>query len=211
MPEDQALDRLHAILARSEYRYDDSVPWWQQMLAPILQYVWDLLSRLVGLVLASASGREGGVGVVVLVVATACLAVAVVYLVRTLRLSVLRQAELRGGSLAERRERSDQLWQAAHQAAAVGDYAEAVRLQYLSALYALDERAVLHVERSLTNREHAQRLRGAHPVLAERFADLVDRYERVRYGRAAVAREAFADFSGRAQHVRTVALQGVAA
>jgi len=211
MPEDQALDRLHTILARPEYRFDDSAPWWQQLLTPILTYVWDLLSQLVALVLASATGREGSVGLVVLVVAVGCLVGAVAYLVRALRLSVLRQAELRGASLAERRERSDQLCQAAHHAADASNYAEAVRLLYLSALYALDEHALLHVERSLTNREHAQRLRRAHPALAETFADLVDRYERVRYGRAAVAPEAFADFSGRAQHVRTAALGGAVA
>ena len=45
-------------------------------------------------------------------------------------------------------------------------------------------------------------------VDAELFVELLDRYERVRYGHAAVARESFADFSHRAERVRAAALSG---
>ena len=79
---------------------------------------------------------------------------------------------------------------------------------YLSALYALDERALLHVERSHTNREHAHSLRRAHPALADTFSELVDAYERVRYGHASVPPEAFVEFSGRAERVRSATLPG---
>jgi len=209
--EDQALDNLHAILARPEYQFDTSVPWWQQVLAPVLDFAWSAITRLVALVFDTASGRDGALGIGILVVSAALVIVALVYLVRALRLSVVREAELHSASLAERRERSDQLWQAAQRLAAAGEFADAVRLQYLSALYALDEHAVLHLERSLTNHEHAQRLQVANPVLAETFSDLVDRYERVRYGRAAVASEAFAEFSTRANNVRAAALRGATA
>jgi uncharacterized protein DUF4129 len=207
MPEDQALDRLQAILARPEYRFDDTTPWWQQLVTPLLESAWSLLGRLIELIVASSTGREGVIGIVVLVLACVCVLAALAYLIRAIRLSVARDSALRSASLAERRERSDQLYQAAQQAAGAGNYAQAVRLLYLSALYALDERELLHVERSLTNREHAERLRLAHPAVADSFADLVDRYERVRYGRAAVAAEAFAEFSGRAQHVRSAVLE----
>jgi hypothetical protein len=211
MPEDQALARLHAILARPEYQVDQAVPWWQQLLAPILDYVWSLLSQLIQLVLSSASGREGALGVSVLVASVVALVAALVYLGRALRLSVGRESELRSASLADRRERSDQLWQTAQQRAAAGELGEAVRLMYLSALYALDEHALLHVERGLTNREHARRLEETHPAFGPNFGDLVERYERVRYGRATVGAEAFEEFSGRAERVRSAALQGAAA
>jgi uncharacterized protein DUF4129 len=211
MSEDQAIDQLHAILARPEYQADQGTPWWQQLVAPILDYVWSVLGQLVQLVLNSASGREGALGVGVLLACVVVLAAALVYLGRALRLSVGRDAELRNASLAERRERSDQLWRTALERAAAGDFDEAVRLMYLSALYALDERALLHVERSLTNREHARRLQDEHPVLGPNFSDLVERYERVRYGRATVGADAFAEFSGRAERVRSAALQASAA
>jgi hypothetical protein len=211
MNEDEALRHLHAILARPEYQLDRSVPWWQQLLAPVLEFTWRQLSLLIQLVLDASAGRAGGVGLAALLLSALVLAVAVVYLVRAVRLSVMRESELRGASLAERRERSDQLWQTAQQTAAAGRYAEAMRLVYLSALYALDEHALLHVEFSLTNREHAQRLRRAYPSLGDSFGELVERYERVRYGRADVAPDGFEEFSGRAQKVRTAALEGAGA
>jgi hypothetical protein len=211
MSEDEALQHLHAILARPEYQFDSSPPWWQQLLAPVLDFAWRLLSQLIQLILDTSAGRQGALGLVVLVGAVLVLGVAVVYLGRAVRLSVMRDAELRGASLAERRERSDQLWQTAQQLAATGRYAEAVRFVYLSALYALDERALLHVEFSLTNREHAQRLKRAHPSLGDSFGELVERYERVRYGQADVAQDGFEEISGRAQRVRSAALEGSAA
>jgi uncharacterized protein DUF4129 len=211
MTEDQALERLQAILARPEFQIDTSVPWWQQLLAPVLDAVWGALARLVALVFDTASGQDGALGISILVVSAALVVGALVYLVRALRLSVVREAEMRGATLAERRERSDQLWQAAQRLAAGGEFTDAVRLLYLSSLYALDEHAVLHLERGLTNHEHALRLQSTHPALGGAFSDLVDRYERVRYGRATVSSEAFHEFSGRAQEVRAAALRGATA
>src|SRR5207302_11295591 len=104
-------------------------------------------------------------------------------LVRGVRLSVRRGSQVGSGRLAERRERSDRLWQTAQQLAATGQLAEAVRLVYLSALYALDERALLHVESSLTNREHASQLSQLHPGLGQTFSEVVQHYDRLRYGR----------------------------
>jgi Domain of unknown function (DUF4129) len=206
MGEDAALGRLQAILARPEYRVDDSVPWWQQLLQPVFDFLWQLLGDLWQLIVASATGREGSIGTVVALACVAVLALVGVYLARAVRLSMLRDDELRRGGLAERRERSDHLWALAQRLAAEGELAEAVRALYLSALYALDEHAVLHVEQNLTNREHAARLRARDASLAANFADLVDLYERVRYGHAAVAPTMFEDLSSRAQRIRTAAL-----
>jgi hypothetical protein len=211
MGEDQALAQLHAILARPEFQFERSVPWWQQLLGPVIDFAWNQLGLLIQLVLDASSGRQGSVGIVVLVVCAAVLIFATAYLVRAVRLSVVRETQLRSASLAQRRERSDQLWRTAQQLAAAGELVEATRLAYLSALYALDERALLHVETNMTNREHAQRLKEQHPVLGSSFDELVERYERVRYGRAPVGAEAYTDFSARAQRVRSAALEGSAA
>jgi Domain of unknown function (DUF4129) len=211
MGEDQALARLHVILARPEFQSNRDVPWWQQLFAPILNFAWGLLAQLVQLVLDTTSGRQGSIGIGVLALSGVVLVLAMAYLVRAVRLSVVREAQLHSASLAERRERSDELWRTAQQLAAAGEMGEAVRLAYLSALYALDERALLHVERNLTNREHAQRLKRQYPDLGDSFNELVERYERVRYGRASVVAETFSDFSARAQHVRAAAFEGSAA
>ena len=167
-----------------------------------------LLGQFVQLVVDSTTGREGALGVVLLLVSTAVLVLAAAYLIRAVRLSVVREAQLRGASLVERRERSDELWRSAQQKAAIGALGEALQLAYLSALYALDERALVHIQTTLTNREHAQRLAREYPSLGDSFAQLVERYERVRYGRASVQTETFEDFSLRAQRVRAAALSG---
>jgi hypothetical protein len=66
----------------------------------------------------------------------------------------------------------------------------------LSALYALDEHALLHVQSSLTNREHAAQLLREHPHSGATFAELVQRYDRLRYGREPITAERFAELSG---------------
>ena len=211
MGEEQALARLREILARPEYQVDRSIPWWQQLLAPVVDFVWSSVARLFQTALDTASGREGLYGLGVLAMCVALFAVASVYLVRAVRLAVMRESRVAGASLAERREQSERLWQAAQQAAAAGEYAEAIRLAYLSVLYAMDEHALLHVQANLTNREHAQRLRTLHPPLGDGFSHVVEQYDRVRYGHAAVGADVFAEFSGRVQRVRTAALSGSAA
>ena len=211
MGEDQALERLQAILARPEYHASQSVPWWQQLLEPVVGFVWQLFAQLWQLIVASVSGREGGLGLVALVASLAVLVGVAVYLVRAVRLSVLRDQTNRITTLAERRQRSDELWQRAQQLAAAGQLSEAVRALYLSALYALDEHALLAIQPNLTNHEHAERLLSRHPLVGQRFIELVDRYERIRYGRASVAPETFVDLSTRAQSVRRAALKPAAA
>jgi hypothetical protein len=209
--EDDALQHLRAILARPEYHARDSVPFWQQFLQPVLDWLWSVITQLYRLVVDSTTGREGAVGLVAVVVSAAILAAAVVYLVRAIRLSVVREAALRSASLAQRRERSDQLWHTAQQLAAAGRLPQAVRLVYLSALYALDERSILHVELALTNAEHARQLAQRYPALGSTFTDLVEVYEQVRYGRAPALEQTFQDLAGRAESLRSAAFQQQAA
>jgi hypothetical protein len=209
--EDDALQQLRAILARPEYHAGDSAPFWQQLLQPLLDWLWNVITQLYRLVVDSTTGREGAVGLVAVVLSAAILAAAAVYLVRAVRLSVLREAAQASASLAHRRQRSDQLWHTAQQLAAAGRLPEAVRLVYLSALYALDERAILHVELALTNSEHARELAQRYPALGSTFTDLVKVYEQVRYGRAPVLEQTFQDLASRAQSLRSAAFQQQAA
>jgi hypothetical protein len=206
--EDQALARLREILSRPEYQVDQSRPWWEQLLGPVFDLAGYLLARLIQMLADTTSGREGPVGFGVFGVCLALVVVVLLYLIRTVRLSVMRDSHVRSASLAERRERSERLWQTAQQLAAAGQLTEAVRLLYLSALYALDERALLHVESSLTNREHARQLSRSHPDLGLTFFEVVDRYDRVRYGRFPVTESTFAELSGLVARARTASLQG---
>src|SRR5579859_2891129 len=211
MGEDAALARLHDILAQPEYQVDQARPWWDQLLTPVFDLIGYLLGRFVQTLVDTTAGREGWFGLGVEVVCAVLIALVMVYLVRAVRLSVTRESRVGSVRLAERRERSDRLWQTAQQLAAAGQLAEAVRVVYLSALYALDERALLHVERSLTNREHARQLSRLHPDLGRTFSAVVERYDRVRYGRFPVTETTFAELSGLVAQSRTASLQGSAA
>ena len=207
MPEDQALERLREILARPEYQVDRSVPWWHQLLAPVFDLLYSLGARLVQLLFDSASGREGWLGLAVLAACLVLFTLAAVYLLRTLRLGVLRESRLTTATLSERRERSELLWRSAQQLAAAGLFRDAVRALYLSALYALDERALLHVDTALTNREHAHLLARSHLPLADSFTHVVEQYDRVRYGDATVLPETFRDLKDHVARLRSAALQ----
>jgi hypothetical protein len=211
MGEDQALERLREILARPEYHVDQSPPWWQQLFGPVLDLLNYLLDLLIQTALDTVSGRDGWLGLGVLALSLVLIVVVAVYLVRAVRLSVTHDSRAGSVSLAERRERSERLWQTAQQLAAAGQLAQAVRVVYLSALYALDERALLHVESSQTNREHARQLSRVHPEVAQTFSDVVERYDRVRYGHFPVTQTTFAELSDLVARARSASLHGAAA
>jgi hypothetical protein len=206
--EDPALARLQDILARPEYQFEQARPWWQVLLAPLFDLISYVLARFIQTLVDATAGREGWFGLAVEAVCVVLFAVVLVYLVRAVRLSVTRDSQVGSVRLAERRERSDRLWQTAQQLAATGQLAEAVRLVYLSALYALDERALLHVESSLTNREHARQLSQLHPDVGQTFSDVVQHYDRLRYGALPVTATAFAELSGRVARARRASLHG---
>jgi uncharacterized membrane protein YcjF (UPF0283 family) len=206
MGEDQALARLRDVLARPEFHAGQTPSWWEQLLAPVFELIQYLVVRLIQTLIDTSTGREGWFGIGVLVVCAALIVAVVGYLIRMVRLSVVRDSRVSAATLAERRERSERLWQTAHQLAAAGQLAEAVRVLYLSALYALDERALLHVESSQTNREHARQLSRTHPALGETFFQVVERYDCVRYGRFLVTQATFAELSGLVARARTASL-----
>jgi uncharacterized membrane protein YcjF (UPF0283 family) len=205
MSEEQALDRLHAILARPDFRGGSVPSLWEQIQATLLDWLFNQFAVLWQSVRAAATGQEGWLGLGAIAVAVVVIAAVALYLVRSVRLAVLREGRLAAEIRAERRERSDQLWSTAQALAARGDWPGAVRAAYLSALYALDEHALLHVQTALTNREHATELARAHPELGSTFAELVRAYDRLRYGREPITAQAFADLSHLVAQARELA------
>src|SRR5260370_30132884 len=111
MTEDQALGRLHEILARPEYQVERSIPWWQQILGLVLELLWSVLARVFQMVGDTTSGGEGALGWAVVGLCALLFASVLVYLAPAVRLTVAREKRLEPARPAERRVWSDDLWQ----------------------------------------------------------------------------------------------------
>ena len=206
MRSDEALERLHAILAQPDFKVEQSRTWWDRIWSAATEPVVDGIGQLVRLLTASLAGQEGWLGLAAVGLASIVLLLGALAVIRAIRLTMVRELRLGSATRAERRQRSDQLFREAERLAAEGRFAEATRAAYLSALYALDERALLRFQGGLTNREHAAQLRREHPELGESFAELVQGYDRVRYGHYPVTADAFAQLSGLAARARARAV-----
>jgi hypothetical protein len=203
--EEQALGRLAAILAQPQFQLGAGSGAWDRWLQSTIASIQaQIVSFLVDL-LGVATGRVGWVGPVVLAVSLGIVVAALVFLGRAIGQAIGHDDRLRETSAAERRARSDALWREAQALAAAGRWPEAARVAYLSAMYALDERAVLRLQGGLTNHEHALSLARAHPDRAGAFADLVDHYDRLRYGGYPITAGVFDDLSARVARARAEA------
>ena len=80
---------------------------------------------------------------------------------------------------------------------AAHDYRSAIRYLYLASLLKLDERGLIHYDRTLTNREHVRQITG-NPQLVEALQPVVNTFDRVWYGFAPVDEPHYQDFR---QHV----------
>ncbi len=126
----------------------------------------------------------------------------VVYAVRGVRQSVVRDAKARDDAAAEDENISaGDAVDRAHIEARGGDYRTAVRYLYLSSLLWLDERKLLRYDRSLTNREYLQRASG-NPALHERLAPVVGTFERVWYGRRTLKEADFLAYEAQINSLR---------
>lgn len=198
----QALEQLHQILARPEFQPPEQNPI-AAFFGFIGKIVLDLFSSMWQVLRDGARGEEGPIELIIVAVALLALAVIVVFVARAVRQSLSSDATVAANQRQQRRERSDELWRQAQQAAVTGEYARATRLLYLSALYALDEHAVLRVQVALTNREHASRLASDHPEMGPMFADLVRQYDQLRYGGLRADADAFQRLNSLAAQART--------
>jgi hypothetical protein len=205
MSEQEALSALARVFERSEFRPGDSSPNAAAFLLQlILRYLADLLGQLLSPVQEVAGGHPSLIGITKLVIALAVVAGATWFFGRTLRFGMARETVAAARSRALQRQRSDTLWQEAHQLARQGKLEEATRLLYLSALYALEEHDVLRVNDALTNREHAQRLAASQPGHSELFARVVQRYDPIRYGGVPVDSAAFEDLNALVERARAL-------
>ena len=91
----------------------------------------------------------------------------------------------------------------AQETSRAGDYRSAVRWLYLSSLLTLDERGVLHYDRTRTNREYLRSV-GSSPELAHSLGDIVDVFDRVWYGFQPIDRPAFDQYVRRVMELRRI-------
>ena len=126
----------------------------------------------------------------------------VLYAVRGVRQSVVRDAKARADAVLEEEDISaGEALDRAHTTARSGDYRTAVRYLYLSSLLWLDERKLVRYDRSLTNREYLQRASG-NPALHERLAPVVGTFERVWYGRDTLEEADFTAYEAQIKGLR---------
>ncbi|NWF69311.1 MAG: DUF4129 domain-containing protein [Chloroflexi bacterium] len=86
-----------------------------------------------------------------------------------------------------------------------GDYRTALRYVYLACLLALDERGVLRYDPALTNREHLRQVM-QQPTLYEPLRVIVQTFDQVWYGFAALDAAAYAAFCRQVEQVQREAV-----
>jgi hypothetical protein len=124
----------------------------------------------------------------------------IVYAVRSVRHSMVADARARTEAAEEEPLTAAQAVDQAQSEARAGNYRSAARHLYLSSLLWLEERGMLRYDRSRTNREYLQQLRGkpTHDALAP----VVDTFEQVWYGHRPLDASAFDEYERQVQALR---------
>jgi hypothetical protein len=84
---------------------------------------------------------------------------------------------------------------------AASDYRNAVRYLYLSSLLMLDERGLIHYDRTLTNREHLRQVADRTQV-AEALRPVVNTFDDVWYGFAPINETLYQQFRHDVEQLR---------
>lgn len=140
------------------------------------------------------------VGWALLIVGLLLVLALLVYAVRAVRRSVLRDARVKAEASLEAISSSQALDRAQAEAQA-GDYRGAVRFLYLGALLWLDEHKLLQYDRSLTNREYLDAA-GDDAPLRDRLTPVVGTFDRVVYGHRELSEEDFLAYRQQVEALR---------
>lgn len=125
----------------------------------------------------------------------------VIYAIRGVRQSLVRDARARADAIEEETITATEALDRAQDQARSGDYRTAVRYLYLSSLLWLDERKLLRYDRSLTNREYLAEVRN-NPALHAQLAPVVNTFDQVWYGHGELAEEDFRAYEAQVQGLR---------
>lgn len=189
-----ALQKLTDVFSKPPFKSREVPSAWTQFWRAVGQAISDFFDWLFqslpsGGNAAPAAPRPAGfsglspLGWVLLILGLLLVIGIVVYAIRGVRQSVVRDAKARAEAVLEDEGiTAGEALDRAQSQARSGDYRTAVRYLYLSSLLWLDERKLLRYDRSLTNREYLQRA-SKDQALHERLAPVVGTFERVWYGR----------------------------
>lgn len=191
--------RLQELLSRPPFQRDtqDSTPRWLTDFLNWLGRVLDQLLRPLGAVPASTGNA---ISWVVAVIGGVLVLVVIVYLVLGVRRNLVREVSAEDQDPEANLTARTALDQAG-ELAREGDYRTAVRYLYLSALLWLDERGRLRYDRALTNREYLEQVRD-NAELRARLAPIVETFDQVWYGHAALDASTFAAYRAQIEALR---------
>ncbi len=194
-PDTETLDQ---ILARPEFQWPSEQPsplaeWWRQL----RQRFWEFIARI----LPSSGGESASAGVPLLQYAftalgSLALILVLAYALRGLLADFVAETEITPEEIADKDMTAATALKQAQLLSGEGDYRAAVRYLYLSSLLLLEERGLLHYDRSLTNREYLRTV--AHlPQLAAILRDVVRVFDRVWYGYQPLDEAAYTRYADR--------------
>ncbi|MCP4540808.1 MAG: DUF4129 domain-containing protein [Chloroflexi bacterium] len=174
-------DTLDQILARPEFQWQPEQPsplteWWLRLQERFWEFISSLLSsdsNVVGIPLLRYALTGLGTLMLILVLA---------YVLRSLVADFVADTEIDpDNAIGDENMTATTALERAQLLSGEGDYRTAVRYLYLSSLLLLEERGLLHYDRSLTNREYLRAI--AHlPQLTDTFRDVVQVFDCVWYG-----------------------------
>jgi hypothetical protein len=197
------IDRLQAILARSEFQWPSEAPpsplalWWRRILRRILEFLDRMLpdQALINLNGSLFNFLVTGLALLLLL--------GVLFFIgRELLANLVAEEAVEAGGLAgDDLLTAESALKRAQHLSEGGDYRTAVRYLYLSALLLLDERRLLRYERSQTNREYLRRV--AHlPKLAGLLREVIDIFDQVWYGYQPLDEATYSHYAARVAELR---------
>lgn len=207
-----ALRKLDDIFSKPPFQSREVPSAWTQFWRRVGQAIEDFFDSLARS-LPSGSGNIAPptprsfsglspLGWVLLVIGLLLVISIVVYAIRGVRHSVVRDAKARSEAAAEENNiTAGEALDRAQSTARAGDYRTAVRYLYLSSLLWLGERKLLRYDRSLTNREYLDEAR-RNPALHERLAPVVNTFDQVWYGHGELAEEDFRAYEEQVNRLR---------
>ncbi|NJK81450.1 MAG: DUF4129 domain-containing protein [Chloroflexaceae bacterium] len=186
-----AQQRLTDILSRPPFVEAEPTgnTWWTQF----LDWLFDILDRLFRPVADAGAATGDLFGYVVMLICGVLLAGVIIYLLLNMRRSLVHEVRAVAVDDPEANLTATTALQQASTLARDGDYRTAVRYLYLSSLLWLDEQGRLRYDRALTNREYLDRL-NSNPDLQARLVPIVNTFDRVWYGYAALDAESFSEY-----------------
>ncbi len=182
---------LQKILARPEFQ-GESGNFFQRLYQKVLDFFLKLLDKLFP---DSGSLEIPLPAELVIALAVLILVGILAFVFRDVWRSILPETEMDAENPGDSEILSaSQASQRALQLSSTGEYRQAVRYMYLSALLLLDERGLLRYNRSQTNREYLRQV-ASHPDLTSHLRPVIETFDRVWYGYQTVDQDSYAQYT----------------